>query len=81
MRTKRAILFRMSNKVVQVVFQDHSELIISTKTIIFVNKSGAKQSMPLGQAYESGDLDLCKRIKYTKDILNHMNNGRPLENE
>ncbi|CAG9335439.1 unnamed protein product [Blepharisma stoltei] len=81
MRTRRAILFRMSNKVVQVVFQDHSELIISTQVLTYVNKSGVKKSMPLSQASECGDLDLCKRIKYTKDILNHMNDGKQIDYE
>lgn len=44
MNTKHAILFRLSNKVVQVIFEDKSELIMSslTKKVLYINKKGEK---------------------------------------
>lgn len=40
MRTRHAIMFRLSNKVVQVNFQDHTEIMLSseTKIVTYVNK-------------------------------------------
>jgi polo-like kinase 1 len=44
LNTKHAIVFRLSNKVVQVIFEDKSELIMSsvTKKVSFKNKKGEK---------------------------------------
>ena len=42
MRTKYAVMFWLSNKIVQVNFQDHTEIILSseTKMVTYVNKKG-----------------------------------------
>jgi polo-like kinase 1 len=42
MRTRHAIMFRLSNKIVQVNFQDHTEIILSSesKVVTYVNKKG-----------------------------------------
>lgn len=84
MRTRHAIMFRLSNKVVQVNFQDHTEILLSseTKLVMYVNKRGERQSFPLSNAMESSNLEMVKRLKYTKDILTHMlnanvNTGKP----
>ena len=44
MRTRHAIMFRLSNKVVQVNFQDHTEIMLSseTKLVTYVNKRGER---------------------------------------
>ena len=44
MRTKHAIMFRLSNKIVQVNFQDSTEIILSseTRTVTYVNKRGER---------------------------------------
>lgn len=77
MRTRHAIMFRLSNKVVQVNFQDHTEILLSseTKLVMYVNKRGERQSFPLSNAMESSNLEMVKRLKYTKDILTHMLNA------
>jgi len=86
MRTRHAIMFRLSNKVVQVNFQDHTEIMLSseTKVVTYVNKRGERNTYPLNTAMESSNLEMVKRLKYTKDILTHMLNqnanhavGRP----
>mmetsp|Transcript_2278 Transcript_2278/g.3626 ORF Transcript_2278/g.3626 Transcript_2278/m.3626 type:complete len:564 (-) Transcript_2278:38-1729(-) len=74
MRTRHAILFRLSNKVVQVNFQDHTEIILSSETrmVTYVNKKGERSTFPLANALESSNVEMTKRLKYTKDILTHM---------
>ena len=78
MRTRHAIMFRLSNKIVQVNFQDHTEIILSSesKMVTYVNKQGERETFPLASALESTNLEMSKRLKYTKDILSHLlNNG------
>lgn len=79
MRTKHAIMFRLSNKIVQVNFQDHTEILLNSENrlVTYVNKRGERSIMPLSQALDSNNQEMTKRLKYTKDILTHMlnNNG------
>lgn len=78
MRTKRAILFRLSNKIVQVSFQDQTEVILSSeeKVVTYVNKKAERITIPLAEALESTHGEMAKRLKYTRDILNYMMNGQ-----
>lgn len=77
MRTKHAIMFRLSNKIVQVNFQDHTEILLNSESrlVTYVNKKGERQTLPLNQALESNNAEMTKRLKYTKDILTHMLNN------
>ncbi|CAG9333520.1 unnamed protein product [Blepharisma stoltei] len=86
MRTRHAIMFRLSNKIVQVNFQDHTEIILSSETrmVTYVNKKGERTTYALATALESTNQEMTKRLKYTKDILTHMLNGPnkgPLDEE
>eukprot|EP00826_Nyctotherus_ovalis_P010366 TRINITY_DN12740_c0_g1_i1.p1 TRINITY_DN12740_c0_g1~~TRINITY_DN12740_c0_g1_i1.p1 ORF type:complete len:421 (+),score=118.53 TRINITY_DN12740_c0_g1_i1:740-2002(+) len=74
MRTKHAILFRLSNKVVQVTFQDRTEIVLSSETreVTYANKKGERSTHPLSTALESANPEMSKRLKYAKDILAHM---------
>ena len=76
MRTRHAIMFRLSNKVVQVCFQDHTEIILSSESrvVTYANKKGERSTYPLSTALESNNYEMTKRLKYTKDILTHMLN-------
>jgi polo-like kinase 1 len=77
MRTRHAIMFRLSNKIVQVNFQDSTEIILSSESrvVTYVNKRGERNSYPLTSALESTNTEMTKRLKYTKDILTHMLNN------
>jgi polo-like kinase 1 len=72
-------MFRLSNKIVQVNFQDHTEILLNSESrlVTYVNKKGERSTLPLNQALESSNAEMTKRLKYTKDILTHMlnNNG------
>ena len=76
MRTRHAIMFRLSNKIVQVCFQDHTEIILSSESriVTYVNKRGERSTYPLSTALENSNYEMTKRLKYTKDILTHMLN-------
>ena len=70
-------MFRLSNKIVQVNFQDHTEIILCSETrmVTYVNKKGERQTFTLQNALESTNAEMTKRLKYTKDILTHMLNA------
>lgn len=77
MRTKHAIMFRLSNKIVQVNFQDHTEIILNsdTREVTYINKKAEKLTYPLSAALESNNAEMSKRLRYTKDILTHISNA------
>jgi hypothetical protein len=43
--------------------------------VTYVNKKGERLTYPLGSALESTNMEMTKRLKYTKDILTHMLNN------
>eukprot|EP01032_Pedospumella_encystans_P015350 gene15350-17564_t len=69
-RTKHAVVFRMSNRTVQVVFFDRSEVLITAEArlITFVSKMGERTEHTLDDVLASGRTDIAKRLKYTKDV-------------
>ena len=75
-------MFRLSNKIVQVNFQDHTEILLNSENryVTYVNKKGERQTMPLNQALDSNNAEMTKRLKYTKDILTHMLNNNQQNN-
>ena len=74
MRTRHAIMFRLSNKIVQVCFQDKTEIILSSESrvVTYCNKKAERVTYPLSTALEMSNYEMTKRLKYTKDILTHM---------
>lgn len=46
-----------------------------TKVVTYVNKKGERSTYPLNNAMESSNLEMVKRLKYTKNILTHMLNA------
>jgi polo-like kinase 1 len=73
-KTKHAILFRLTNKSIQIIFQDSTELLLSSDTQILTyrDKQGIRSAHLLAQALESSNQEMAKRLKYMKDILAHM---------
>ena len=71
MRTKQAILFRLSNKIIQVCFLDTTEIILKsdTKQITYINKKNERKNYSYNSALESEDHEMNKRLKYTKEML------------
>ena len=71
MVTEHAIIFRLSNKIVQVCFLDKSELLLcsDSKMVSFVDKKAEVSVHPLGNAMETSNKEMAKRLRYTKEIL------------
>ena len=76
-KTKHAIMFCLSNKIVQVNFTDKTEILLCSenKQVTYVNKIGERSNYPLSSALESNNVEMSKRLKYTKEILTHMLNN------
>ncbi len=70
-RTKHAILFRLSDRTVQVIFYDHTEILLSSgnRVVTYTNKERRRQTYSLDTVFLNPKPDLAKRMKYTKDIL------------
>ena len=80
MKTRHAIMFRLSNKIVQVDFHDKTQIVLSSiaKLVTYVNKKGEKSHYKIAEAMDSDNAEMGKRLKYTKEILTHMlNNNAP----
>ena len=71
-RAKHAVIFRLSNKSVQVIFIDQSEILISSskKKVIYTNKQKEKSEYWLNEIMQSENRELIKRFEYTKEVLN-----------
>ena len=67
-------MFRLSNKLIQVSFEDETELLLSTETrqVTYMNKNGAKATYPLELALDSADKEMVRKLKYTKEILTRL---------
>ena len=78
-RTRHAILFRLSNRTVQVVFFDHTEVLLSceARSVTYVDKERKRSTLSLAaiMSGSNGRPDIAKRLKYTKDILHQLITG------
>jgi len=80
-RNKHAIMFQLSNKIVQVVFFDKTEAVLSSRshTVTYVDKRGQVCSYPLVNVLDVPSAELAKRLRYTKDILVNLMGARTTE--
>ena len=85
LKTKHAIIFRFSNKVIQVCFKDNTQLIIHplNQKVTYINKAGEKVKYPLNKSLNTPNSEMNKRVKYTKEVLAHMVslNKKKLQND
>lgn len=77
-RNRHAIMFHLSNKMVQVIFFDKTEAVLSSRlqVVTYVDKRGQINSYPLANALDVPIPELTKRLRYTKDILVSMLGAR-----
>mmetsp|Transcript_64108 Transcript_64108/g.111805 ORF Transcript_64108/g.111805 Transcript_64108/m.111805 type:complete len:936 (-) Transcript_64108:122-2929(-) len=70
-RNRHAIMFQLSNKIVQVIFFDKTEAVLSSKShmVTYVDKKNHACSYPLSSVQDVPSQELAKRLRYTKDIL------------
>lgn len=70
-RTKHAIFFRLSDNTVQIVFYDHTEILMTPdeRHITYVNKQRERTTYYLTDELVGCNAEINKRVKYTKEIL------------
>ena len=76
-KTKHAMLFRLSNDTVQIQFNDETQIIISSegKLITFVDKQKGRALYSISDIANKQLTDVSKRLKYAKEILSQLNTG------
>ena len=72
LRTKHAVLFRLSNRTIQVNFHDGSEVLLSSEAAatVFTSKSGARGVHALADL--PADPELLRRLRYVKEVLHQL---------
>jgi len=70
-RTKHAIFFRLSDQTVQIVFYDHTEILLTPdeRFITYVDKSKNRNTYFMTDELVGCNAEITKRLKYTKEIL------------
>ena len=76
-RTKHAIFFRLSDHTVQIVFYDHTEILLTPdeRHITYVDKERFRKTYYLTDELVGYNAEIAKRLKYTKEILHQLLTG------
>ena len=76
-RTKHAIFFRLSDQTVQIVFYDHTEILLTPdeRHITYVDKERSRKTYYLTDELVGSNSEIAKRLKYTKEILHQLLTG------
>lgn len=74
MKTSHAMLFRLSNKLIEVVFDDKSEIILNSNTrdVVYIDKNGVWETYSITRALTSPNTEMTRRLKYSKEILENL---------
>ena len=74
MKTRHAIIFRFSNKLIQTIFKDQTQLLIHAfnNCVTYINKNEEKFIFELDKVFEINNYEVVRRVKYVKEILAHM---------
>ena len=74
MKTRHAIIFRFSNKLIQTIFKDQTQLLIHAfnNCVTYINKNEEKLVFELDKVFEINNYEVVRRVKYVKEILAHM---------
>lgn len=72
MKHKQGTLLRLSNRVVQLIFTDDTQIILSSdmKYVTYRDQSDRSINYLLASALESNNHDMKKRLVFTKEIMN-----------
>jgi len=73
-KTKHAMLFRLSNGSIQVLFHDQTEVLISSEgnLITFVDKEKNRFVHSIAEIANKQHSDVSRRLKYAKEILSQL---------
>ena len=78
MRTKHAILFRLSNQTIQIVFYDQTEILFTPdeRFVTHVDRQHNRATYYLNDELVGTNPELAKRTKYAKEILQQLLAGQ-----
>lgn len=73
LKVQQAILLRLSNKLVQIMFADQTEILMSTESTDFIyrNKNGEEVFDSIQSVMASDNNEIIKRIKFSKNLMVH----------
>ena len=74
--TERGNLFQLTNKIIQFIFNDKTEIILTVKTklCIYTDKNKVKTILNASTAKKSSNKEMIEKLEYTKKILEEMTN-------
>jgi len=74
MKLQNSTMFRLSNKLVQIVFDDRTAIIfdMERKQITYTGYSGERSVYSLATVLESENTDMIKRFKYGKEVIGQL---------
>lgn len=77
-RTKHAILFRLSNQTIQIVFYDQSEILLTPdeRYITYVDKQHNRQTWNFDDNLVGSNPEFAKRLRYTREIMQQLLTGQ-----
>ncbi|AAZ12695.1 polo-like protein kinase [Trypanosoma brucei brucei TREU927] len=77
--TPQAIIFRLSNKTIQVCFHDKAEVILSSESrvVTYTEPTGNRVTMSLSSV-ATRSREIAARLRYTKDILSELIQNRDI---
>ncbi|GAX25830.1 polo-like kinase 1 [Fistulifera solaris] len=77
-QTKHAILFRLSDQTIQVVFYDQTEVLLTpdTRFVTYVDKNRVRATYCLTDDLVGTSSEIEKRLKYTRDIVSQLLAGQ-----
>ena len=77
-RTKHAILFRLSNQTIQIVFYDQSEILLTPdeRYITYVDKQRNRQTWNFDDNLVGNNPEFAKRLRYTREIMQQLLTGQ-----
>ncbi|KAI9139727.1 kinase-like domain-containing protein [Paraphysoderma sedebokerense] len=73
-RTKHAVVFRLSNSIIQINFFDHTKLILSHegKLVTYINRQRGMTHQYTWDVVSNGDAENVGRLKYAKDVVEQL---------
>lgn len=76
-KTRHAVLFRLSNRSVQISFFDKTELVLSNeaRVVSYMDKNGTRTTGLLSEMMQGDKPNVAKRLKYARDVLHQLIKG------
>jgi len=73
-RTKHAVFFRLSDQTVQIVFYDHTEVLLTPdeRYITYVDRNLKRSTFYMTDELVGCNTEIERRLKYTKEILQQL---------